>query len=94
MNCPVLLSTHFQEQEREFGLDMLTGGLVPANLSLFPPERGGMRVLWICFIQPEMLDKRMEMVLREYDHIYAGESLTAVALVEHGLVRVIRQPAR
>ncbi|MDE7242729.1 MAG: polysaccharide pyruvyl transferase family protein [Oscillospiraceae bacterium] len=36
---PVLLSTHFPEQDREFGLDKLVDKLIPASLSLVPEER-------------------------------------------------------
>ncbi len=37
--CPILLSTHFPEQDREFGLDRLVDRLIPADLSLIPRER-------------------------------------------------------
>lgn len=37
--CPILLSTHFPEQDREFGLDKLVDKLIPADLSLIPLER-------------------------------------------------------
>jgi len=37
--CPILLSTHFPEQDREFGLDRLVDKLIPADLSLVPRER-------------------------------------------------------
>ncbi len=36
---PILLSTHFPEQDREFGLDRLVDQLIPADLSLVPKER-------------------------------------------------------
>lgn len=36
---PVLLSTHFPEQDREFGLDKLVDRLIPADLSLVPNEK-------------------------------------------------------
>lgn len=36
---PILLSTHFPEQDREFGLDKLVDRLIPADLSLVPEER-------------------------------------------------------
>jgi len=36
---PVLLSTHFPEQDREFGLDKIVNRLIPADLSLVPEER-------------------------------------------------------
>lgn len=36
---PVLLSTHFPEQDREFGVDKLVDRLIPADLSLVPRER-------------------------------------------------------
>lgn len=39
MGVPVLLSTHFPEQDREFGLDQLVDYLIPADLSLVPEER-------------------------------------------------------
>lgn len=39
MNVPVLLSTHFPEQDREFGLDQLVDRLIPADLSLVPEEK-------------------------------------------------------
>lgn len=37
--CPILLSTHFPEQDQEFGLDRLVDRLIPADLSLLPKER-------------------------------------------------------
>ena len=37
--CPILLSTHFPEQDQEFGLDQLVDGLIPADLSLVSLER-------------------------------------------------------
>ena len=37
--CPILLSTHFPEQDHEFGLDRLVDRLIPADLSLVPQER-------------------------------------------------------
>lgn len=37
--CPILLSTHFPEQDREFGLDRLVDRLIPADFSLIPKER-------------------------------------------------------
>ena len=37
--CPILLSTHFPEQDREFVLDRLVDRLIPADLSLVPQER-------------------------------------------------------
>lgn len=37
--CPILLSTHFPNQDREFGLDRLVDKLIPADLSLVPEER-------------------------------------------------------
>lgn len=36
---PILLSTHFPEQDREFGLDRLTDRLIPADLSLVSEEK-------------------------------------------------------
>lgn len=36
---PILLSTHFPEQDREFGLDKLVDCLIPADLSLVYKER-------------------------------------------------------
>lgn len=36
---PILLSTHFPEQDREFGLDRLVDRLIPADLSLVPVEK-------------------------------------------------------
>lgn len=39
MNVPILLSTHFPEQDREFGLDKLVDCLIPANLSLVSEEK-------------------------------------------------------
>ena len=36
---PILLSTHFPEQDREFGVDKLVDKLIPADLSLVPQER-------------------------------------------------------
>lgn len=39
VECPILLSTHFPEQDREFGLDQLVDRLIPADLSLIPQER-------------------------------------------------------
>lgn len=36
---PILLSTHFPGQDREFGLDALVDRLIPADLSLVPAER-------------------------------------------------------
>lgn len=141
--CPILLSTHFPEQDREFGLDKLVDKLIPADLSLVPQERaaeafeekeavaekiyrdalreidddtvciaiggdnycypnwhrqsvfhrtakrrGGKSILWGCSIQPEMIDGRMANVLREHDHIYVRESLTAGALRERGVTRI------
>lgn len=150
MNCPILLSTHFPEQDEEFGLDKLVDRLIPADLSLvaeermagnfesreyiaskiyrgalaeidndticigiggdnycYPnwhrqsifhriaKERGGRSVLWGCSIQPEMMDSYMANFLREHDHIFARESLTAAALCEinAGEVTVLPDPA-
>lgn len=144
---PILLSTHFPEQDREFGLDKLVDRLIPADLTLvskekaapdftnrerlaaqiyqdalgeidsetvcvgvggdnycYPnwhrqsifhrtvKERGGQSVLWGCSIQPEMIDQRMERVLRGHDHIFARESQTAKALRAHGVTQVTQQP--
>lgn len=36
---PILLSTHFPEQDREFGLDKLVDRLIPADLSHVPEEK-------------------------------------------------------
>ena len=36
---PILLSTHFPGQDREFGLDQLVDRLIPADLSLVPSEK-------------------------------------------------------
>lgn len=145
-NVPILLSTHFPDQDREFGLDKLVDSLIPADLSLVPEERaagsfqskqsiaariyrdalaeidseticigvggdnycypnwhrqsvfhltakerGGHSVLWGCSIQPEMVDTRMEAILRGHDRIYARESLTANVLREHGIEHVVLQ---
>lgn len=38
-DCPILLSTHFPEQDREFGLAQLVDRLIPADLSFVPRER-------------------------------------------------------
>lgn len=38
-NCPILLSTHFPEQDRAFGLDKLVDRLIPADFSLVSQER-------------------------------------------------------
>lgn len=139
----ILLSTHFPEQDIEFGLDGLADRLIPADLSLvekeraavcfeekeriagqiyrdalkeidgettciaiggdnycYPnwhrqsvfhktaKERGAKSILWGCSIQPEMIDGRMEQVLKEHDHIYARESITAHALREIGIEQV------
>jgi len=144
---PILLSTHFPEQDKEFGLDKLVDYLIPADLSLVSEEKaavgfedreriaariyrnalaevdsetvcigvggdnycypnwhrqsvfhraakrhGGRSVLWGCSIQPEMIDERMESVLREHDCIYARESLTAKALLERGISQVTQLP--
>lgn len=144
---PILLSTHFPEQDREFGLDQLVDRLIPADLSLVPEERaagtfeareqiaariyrealaeidsetvcvsvggdnycypnwhrqsvfsrtarerGGKNILWGCSIQPEMIDGRMEEVLRTHDRIFARESLTAAALRVHGITQVTQMP--
>ncbi len=150
LGVPILLSTHFPEQDREFGLDRLVDRLIPADLSLVPAEkaaegfaekeriaariyrdalaeidcetacigvggdnycypnwhrqsvfhrtakeRGGKSILWGCSVQPEMIDARMEKILRAHDRIYARESLTANALREHGIGQVVlrRDPA-
>lgn len=144
---PILLSTHFPEQDREFGLDKLVDRLIPADLSLVPAERaaesfgareaaaariyrdalaevdgetvcigvggdnycypnwhrqsvfhravracGGISVLWGCSVQPELVDERMAGVLREYDCIFARESLTAAALRQAGVKRLRLSP--
>lgn len=144
---PIFLSTHFPEQDREFGLDKLVDRLIPADLTWIPQEkaapdfidrerlasqiyqdalkeidsetvcigvggdnycypnwhrqsifhrtakeRGGQSILWGCSIQPEMIDKRMETVLRGHDHIYARESITANALREHEITQVTLRP--
>lgn len=141
--CPILLSTHFPAQDKEFGLDKLVDRLIPADFTHVPREaaaetfeerervaeviyrealaeidrdtvciaiggdnycypnwhrqsvfhhtakrQGGTSILWGCSIQPEMIDGRMERVLREHDHIYARESLTAGALRERGITHV------
>lgn len=142
-NCPILLSTHFPGQDREFGLDKLVERLIPADLSLVPKERsaegfaekeriaaeiyrnalseidseticigiggdnycypnwhrqsifhrtakerGGKSILWGCSVEPEQIDGNMEQILREHDHIYARESLTANALRARGIKQV------
>lgn len=147
IGVPILLSTHFPEQDREFGLDGLVDRLIPADLSLVPGERaagtfeekeriaaeiyrealaeidgeticvgvggdnycypnwhrqsvfhhtvkirGGQSVLWGCSIQPEMIDRRMEEILRTHDRIFARESLTAGALRDHGIARATQAP--
>jgi len=147
VNVPILLSTHFPEQDREFGLDKLVDRLIPADLSFVPEEKrqpdlssrekvaakiyrdalseidedticigvggdnycypnwhrqsifhrtakacGGQSVLWGCSIQPEMMSDEMVDVLRTHDVIYARESLTALALRDHGIKNVICQP--
>ena len=51
-----------------------------------------MSILWGCSIQPEMIDERMAGVLREHDHIYARESLTAGALRKRGITRITQMP--
>lgn len=144
---PIFLSTHFPEQDREFGLDELVDRLVPADLSLVPNERsmiefedkeraaaqiyrdalaeidnetvcvgmggdnycypnwhrqsifhrtakrrGGKSILWGCSIQPEMIDDRMEEILREHDCIYVRESVSAQALLAHGITKIIQLP--
>lgn len=144
---PILLSTHFPEQDRAFGLDRLVDRLIPADLSLVPEERaagtfeekeriaariyrealaeidgetvcvgvggdnycypnwhrqsvfhhtvkmrGGQSFLWGCSIQPEMIDGRMEGILRTHDRIFARESLTAGALRDHGIAQVTQVP--
>lgn len=38
-DVPIFLSTHFPEQDREFGLDKLVDCLIPADLSRVPEER-------------------------------------------------------
>lgn len=144
---PIYLSTHFPEQDREYGLDKLVDRLIPADLTFVPQEkaapdfanrerlaaqiyrdalreidsetvcigvggdnycypnwhrqsifhctakeRGGKSVLWGCSIQPEMIDERMEAVLREHDQIFVRESLTGQALRAHGVTQVIQRP--
>lgn len=37
--APILLSTHFPQQDREFGLDRLVDRLIPADLSLIADEK-------------------------------------------------------
>lgn len=39
LDRPILLSTHFPEQDRAFGLDRLVDGLIPADLSRVPVEK-------------------------------------------------------
>jgi len=144
---PILLSTHFPEQDREFGLDRLVDRLIPADLSHAAEERtadsfeekeraaseiyrealaeidedtvcigvggdnycypnwhrqsifhhtakarGGRSVLWGCSVQPELIDQRMEAVLRGHDRIFARESLTFNILQEHGINQVTLAP--
>lgn len=55
-------------------------------------ERGGKSILWGCSIQPEMIDREMEDVLRGHDRIFARESLTEAALKAHGVTQVTRLP--
>lgn len=38
-DCEILLSTHFPEQDRQFGLDKLVDQSIPADLSLVPEEK-------------------------------------------------------
>lgn len=147
VGCPIFLSTHFPEQDREFGLDKLVDRLIPADLTLvsqeiesadfeekeqvaaciyrdaldeidsetvcigvggdnycYPnwhrqsvfhrtaKERGGQSVLWGCSIQPEMIDNRMESILREHDQIYARESITFDTLQKHGIHQITQLP--
>lgn len=144
---PIFLSTHFPEQDREFGLDKLFDRSIPADLSLAPEERaalsfeekeqiaaqiyrnalaevddetvcigiggdnycypnwhrqsifhriakkrGGKSILWGCSIQPEMIDARMEEILQGHDHIYVRESVSANALLAHGVTKITRLP--
>ena len=120
----IYLSTHFLNQDVEFGIQLLVDNLIPADLSYVPQERnaatteekeayaaliyqraldaidrnttcigiggdnycypnwhrqsifhktakknGAVSILWGCSIQPEMIDKEMEQVLRQHDHI-------------------------
>ncbi len=53
---------------------------------------GGKSILWGCSIQPEMIDSRMEAVLRTHDRIYVRESVTARALEEHGISQAVCLP--
>lgn len=39
VDVPIFLSTHFPEQDREFGLDKLVNRLIPADLTLIPQEK-------------------------------------------------------
>lgn len=146
----IALSTHFPEQDKQFGLDRLVDKLIPADLSLVPEERkqteyvekiaaakriyrdalseidgdticvavggdnycypnwhrqsvfhetakerGANSILWGCSVQPEMIDEKMDAVLRSHDHIYPRESMTHEALLEHGITQttLVRDPA-
>ena len=143
----IYLSTHFLNQDVEFGIQLLVDNLIPADLSYVPQERnaatteekeayaaliyqraldaidrnttcigiggdnycypnwhrqsifhktakknGAVSILWGCSIQPEMIDKEMEQVLRQHDHIYVRESITQRALLEHGIKAVSLLP--
>ena len=146
----IALSTHFPEQDKQFGLDRLVDKLIPADLSFIPEERkqteyaekiaaakriyrdalfeidgdticvaiggdnycysnwhrqsvfhetakecGAKSILWGCSVQPEMIDDRMEAVLRWHDHIYPRESMTHEALLARGITQttLVRDPA-
>ena len=43
------------------------------------------KVLWGCSIEPGNIDKEMEKDLKNYDAIYARESITYNALISHGI---------
>lgn len=54
------------------------------------------RILWGCSIEPGAIDEEMKRDLMSYDMIYARESITYDALIQHGIdtnVRLFPDPA-
>lgn len=48
-------------------------------------EKGAKNILWACSINPDSIDEQLLKDLKEYDYIFARESITYYALKERGV---------